>query len=86
MQAIASPQIGQNYKQGGSTPNIAVTVAQQVKSPTLISEIVNSASYAPSDQVAPCSWVAIFGQTWPTHKSWPRVCLWESDLETPRAF
>jgi uncharacterized protein (TIGR03437 family) len=52
----------QKYRQGGSTPNIAVTVAQQVKNPTLISKIVNSASYRPSGQVSPCSWVSIFGQ------------------------
>jgi uncharacterized protein (TIGR03437 family) len=62
LQVVASPQIGQSYRQGGDTPNIAVTVAQQVKNPTLISKIVNSGSYRPSGQVSPCSWVSIFGQ------------------------
>ena len=62
IQVVATPQLGQGYQQGGSTPAIPIAVAQQVKSPTLISKIVNSASYAPSGQVAPCSWVAIFGQ------------------------
>ena len=62
LQMVATPQIGQNYKQGGGTPNIPVTVAQEVKNPTLISTIVNSASYSPTDHVSPCSWVSIFGQ------------------------
>ena len=42
LQVVASPQIGQKYKQGGQSPIIAVTVVQQVKSPALISQIVNS--------------------------------------------
>jgi uncharacterized protein (TIGR03437 family) len=62
LQVVATPEIGQSYKQGGSTPNVPVTVVQQVKNPTLITDIVNSASYTPHAQVAPCSWVAIFGQ------------------------
>ena len=62
LQVVATPQTGQSYRQGGSTPNIAVTVAQQVKNPTLILKIVNSASYSPTDHVSPCSWVSIFGQ------------------------
>jgi uncharacterized protein (TIGR03437 family) len=62
LQIVASPQIGQNYKKGGDTPLIAIIVTQQVKNATLISNIVNSASYTPAGQVAPCSWVSIFGQ------------------------
>src|SRR6185369_9376340 len=44
LQVAATSQDLQKYKKGGGTPNIAVTVAQQVKNPTLISKIVNSAS------------------------------------------
>jgi uncharacterized protein (TIGR03437 family) len=62
LQVVASPQIGQSYRQGGGTPRIAVTVAQQVKNPTLISLIVNAASYGPIGQVSPCGWISIFGQ------------------------
>ena len=51
-----------NYPQSASTPFITGTVTLQVKNPTLIANIVNSASYAPAGQVAPCSLVSIFGE------------------------
>jgi uncharacterized protein (TIGR03437 family) len=38
------------------------SVVLEIKNPTLISNIVNSASYTPDGQVSPCSWVAIFGE------------------------
>jgi uncharacterized protein (TIGR03437 family) len=50
------------YPQAGSTPLVTGTVTLQVKDPTLIRNIANSASYAPEGQVAPCGWVAIFGE------------------------
>ena len=57
---VTAQLLGQTV--GGGTLAIPITVVQQVKNPTLISTIANSASYSPTDQVSPCSWVSIFGQ------------------------
>jgi uncharacterized protein (TIGR03437 family) len=47
---------------GASRDSVTGNVIQQVKNSTLISRIVNSASYGPDRQVTPCGWVSIFGQ------------------------
>jgi uncharacterized protein (TIGR03437 family) len=45
----------------GASTAVSVHVAQELKDVPQVTGVVNSASYAPASQAAPCSWVSVFG-------------------------
>ena len=60
--AVTIQAVAQSVTSPAAQATVSGRVNLQVKTPTVISRIVNSASLTPDGQVSPCSWVTIFGQ------------------------